>query len=255
MSGIVCGLTVGCFVMVAAVGFGQATVDSSQVTHELRSEQEALQQARIYTGFGDTASLAQTGSPEAKRINLAVDDTPFLHSLIAGHEIWQVTFKDVVIPYEGLDPDSLPQYARDFQVLLDAKTGRLLKITSVGPATSRWKYSLPASAQASEDYARKCSLAVTGLPTAQPAPLVKVLTKCPNTPFLAERIVAVYVDITTRDRVNPVPRWFISLRGIPPIPVFGGPENSVPIEQRTSIEIIANPINGTILASATSPIW
>ena len=162
-------------------------------------------------------------------------------------------FTSVVIPYEGMAEADSRRYARDFDILLDPMTGKLLKITSRGEA-NEWPY-LPAPTAEEAVKRLEGVMTLTGYPDEMPVPFMAVLASCPHSPHLAVELEAVYVNKTTRDHSDPRPRWFVTLRGVPPFPDIGQSDGSAPVEQSTSVCVIFDGTTGQLLGAHIPPSW
>ena len=220
----------------------------------MRTAEEAVERAYQYTGFEEIKSVPQTAAAEMASLTVIENDsTPWLRRRIDNQNVWQVTFHDVVIDYEGLPKDSLRKYSRDFLVYIEQTTGKLLKIKAES-IVSPWPYEHPAPPEEIEStYAGRMKF--VDLPDSLYVPFSEILRKCYATPYLAAELEALYVVQSDERYEEPVIRWYVTLRGTTPSEPFGPDKDAVPIEQRTSLTICFDGKTGQRLGSVLPPPW
>jgi len=94
---------------------------------DLKSEDDAISRANLYTGFNsDKASTAD--SIICIRVdNITNDKTPFIDDLINNCPVWKILYKGIEVG-KGTD-----RARRDFEVIMDQASGKLLSIYSYEP--------------------------------------------------------------------------------------------------------------------------
>lgn len=216
----------------------------------LQDEGQAI--AKALEVFGISAAEAQ--QVEAQVVTLDDDNTPFLHGQITKRPLWLIT-----ISKYGLRPQSAPVgerdlYERTFDVLLDPRDGKLLKIIS------RWPEGAPpeSAPEPRAAFAEQC-FADSGLEIYHCFPdfspkitfleAIDAIYTRRSEPRAAKQIVAHYVVQSSMGR-DPQQVWAITLRGIPPIrAAYPG----VSIAARDHMRHIVDAESGKWLGAGTSP--
>ncbi|MEA2030010.1 MAG: hypothetical protein U9N55_00210 [candidate division Zixibacteria bacterium] len=227
--------------------------DSDSTAHVLKTRQDAENTALAFTGF---SKLKECSVDTAKSIKLVItdDQTPFLRDSINGRECWQIEIEARLELEMWITPDSLRDISRKFVVLLDAETGRLVRISSVLAEDYEHKPLKP-SAEKAENSLRQMREIFHGFPDEQPVvSFLEALDHVVGSPFQAKEIYAWYVVYTLNDREEPHPVWWIDLRGIPPVhlidPERGG---NTPIEKLNHQRSVIDAKTGQHIRSSNLP--
>jgi len=174
----------------------------------------------------------------ARREVLAKDDSPLVDEGIVGRPLWRVTIANAkvkVLPGDGKTYQNPHIHA--FDVLVDAETGRVFKITSLWPAATEPKEEVRAlisKRRADKDF-RNNERFPSGIPKDLPKvtflQAVETASHEDSTIIThAKKIEGVYVifiDMGTRR-----PAWVIFHYGFPPFRPIG-PVKEVPADART----------------------
>lgn len=219
---------------------------TSRSSSSLASEKAALDKAAAYTGFGKFGPFA-TDSAFSDTVSTENCPIPFLQNEYKGKAAWTATFRDVVVPWDCIDSTRWTEFARNFEVTLDEKTGKLLGITSVAPERTRGYENT--STRETEERLRMSGIDIVGLPDSVAVPFIKALAACPHSPHLAYKITARYALETSRAFETPRPLWNIRLLGIPPVKYFGPGAQEIPKSERSSSEIVIDGLTGEVLVS------
>jgi hypothetical protein len=222
-----------------------------QVQIPISNEENAIKLAKHLTNLD-----AISKKISAERIKIVEDNTPFLWKQFIGKQAWQVKFEDGSLKLKSAIPGFQDKYKRNFIVLLDEATGKLLKVQSKYEGEAPEMRPAPTGASA-EAQLRGDQENYLGLPTTNPhhnflEALDLVLSKGVGSPFLAKEINGVYV-IHTKMNSDPKPVWVITLRGLPPIPIGGPQEDAVPEWQRNHMRNVIDDVAGIVLFATNNP--
>lgn len=194
-----------------------------------------------------------TTAPLAVLVRLARDESPYIHAILEAAPIWQVSIDaDVLLWSFGVATERV-LFARRFAVLLDARTGQLLKLVSRGDGEAELA-AMPANAQSAErQFMDGGSEVWTGLPAESPrTSFVDALRHIEEAGFgLADAhdFVGHCVLWSFMDR-PPVAAWSIYTGGIQPIPAaYPG----VPPEALNHLRHIVSAEDGRWLMADSAP--
>jgi len=140
-----------CFIGLSAYS-DESQVDSTNWIREISTPQEALVRALVYTGFDATKGYLAPIVSESVHDTIIHDTTlSFMGNSLGPKRAWSVTFRNINIDSTSNDY----KYPSEFEVLLDAQSGQLIKIISnfVGYDPSR------SDAPPSELYAKEPDMA------------------------------------------------------------------------------------------------
>jgi hypothetical protein len=217
----------------------------------LQNQEQAVATAREIVGVPDGARPELT----AKLVTLSEDDTPFLNDEIVGRPIWHVVIADWKLQLKSAPPDAEDTYARTFDVLLDPRDGKLLKILS------RWPKGVPPIAPQPPADSAEVQMHNAGLekyhgfPEAKPTLSFLVALDVVykdgglGNPLVSKQILAHYVVRSAMGR-EPKAVWAITLRGFP---AFEASHPGVPIDARNHARHIVDAKTGKWICAGTSP--
>jgi len=106
--------------------FGQEGPSEKVENRVLHSAQMAVERAIEYSGFDESGGFDNEISVSAGLTVMENDNTPFLADKYEGRQIWKVIFNDIPV---GQGTRLLRN--RNFEIILDPETGKLIKIFSV----------------------------------------------------------------------------------------------------------------------------
>jgi hypothetical protein len=234
-----------------------ASASTQPIDYDLTKEADARAYVRELTGFARLRGITESSA----RVDVNDNTTPFLHEKTSGKGLWRVSSKNVRLSLKSAPPAFEDKYLRNFDVLIDPNTGHLLKITSKFDGTDANMLPEP-PAQLAQKQMMAAREMYHGFPVEPPQisfldALDAIFAKGVGSPLLAKEIHAVYV---THSKMDSKPRsaWVITLRGIPALPVIGGPPNFPrskwpPVYQRNHIRNVVHAHSGRILLASTIP--
>jgi hypothetical protein len=249
----------GLFLVVFVFGIIVNTCIARFVNRDLSKEAEVQVYMDELSGFGKTKGVTKS----LLRVDVNDDKTPFLHGKINGKkQIWRVEINNVRLKLKSAVPGFKDKYVRCFEALIDPNTGHLLRIRSIFDGNDPNMLPEPPADIAEKEMRGNWSECYHGFPKQKPSinletALDNVLAEGIGNPLEAKEIHAAYV-LYSRMGSEQRAVWSITLRGIPPRPVFGGPPNipddeKVPVWQRNHIRNIVDATTGKVLFSTTSP--
>lgn len=231
----------------------QSPPEDDRAAWALRTPERAISAFREISGLSDAARPKMT----SKLVTLSDDDTPFLHDQIVGRPIWQLVIVDWKLELKSAAADAEDACARTFDIFLDPRDGRLLKILS------RWPKGVPPIAPQPPADSAEVQMNSAGLEKYHGFPKEK-----PRVSFL-EALDVVYKDgglgnplvaSTKQIRAHYVVRsamgrepkavWAITLRGFPP---FEASYPGVPVDARNHARHIVDAKTGEWICAGTSP--
>ena len=216
----------------------------------ITGKEQAAAQARKIVGLLDKTPAKVT----AKLVTLKEDNTPFLKNEIVGRPIWHVVIADWKLQLKSAPLESQDAYTRIFDVFVDSKNGRLLKLSSRWPAGVAAIEPQPPADFAEERMKEAGQEKYHAFPKTEPhinflQALDVVFRDGVGNPLVAKQIVAHYVVRSSMGR-KPQSVWAVTLRGIPPLKTaYPG----VPIDARNHIRNIVDARTGKWLSAGTSP--
>jgi hypothetical protein len=210
-------------VSVLALAAGTAPFGAEPVL----TEQAAIQRAACYIGFGGSDLGRATVTVE--RVVPEGDKTPFLSNLVNGRDCYRVRFSGVNINLPWGERDHRVAPFHELNALLDARSGKLLRVWStkwLDPPTAK-----RTAAEVEAKYRRFCSERWAGVPDALPTvPLLKALYN----PFEShtEQLDAYYVTRVTEGWNGPEtvtrPAWELVTYSQTSFSSGQGPEQDTP---------------------------
>ncbi len=102
---------------------GNSTCISS---HSIVDSETALDIALDYTGFDKTKGFSRSKHTTSTLKSINAINIPYLNTSKNTREIWQIQFKDILVGQQ-----TTKTALRDFEVLLDKHSGKLLRILSI----------------------------------------------------------------------------------------------------------------------------
>jgi len=209
-------------------GADDGTLDSISISEKSLTSTEALLKAIRYTGFGKKLTISKSLADEmSEKVIIEEDKTPFLNDQIEGKEVWKITFKNVLIEpkikYPELEPISI---IKDFEVFLDPKSGKLLKIFSKYEGDDPYMFPEPSAESATVALGSGGEVHF-GFPDEPPQVsfIDAYLAAAGCAPFAAKEVIATYIMLKSLT-VSLRPVWNITCRGIPPVIVSSMSEQS-----------------------------
>ncbi len=231
---------------------GQEKVADERRDWLLKTSKDAITQALGI--FGISAAASQ--GVEARVIILDEDKTPFLHKQITKRPLWRISVHKYRLRLKSAATDENDLYERTFDLFLDPRDGKLLKIIS------RWPQGVPESApEPRAAFAEQCFRdsgreKYHSFPDTPPKINFLNALNAVNAsgaigcnPLIAKQIVAHYVIRSKMGR-EPQPVWAITLRGIAP---FEAAYPGVPVAARDHMRHIIDARTGKWLGAGTSP--
>jgi hypothetical protein len=205
--------------------------------------ESAIESALEYTGFNSAKNLSLADVERtAKIVTISDDKTPFLHKMINNKPIWRLIFSDVPIKYLRTGVDSIYEYPRTFEVLIDSASGRLLKIHYIADNYDTDISPIP-PADIAEKQMQNIHELYLGFP--ENPPKISFIDAYENNGLpLDKEITAIYVIDSGRG-VTPKPVWIIGRRGLPPMPMANsGRKKNIPENQRNHVRTIIDAETG-----------
>jgi len=227
-----------------------ALADSACLAGEIHTPEQAIEKAQtLFFGELRDDSACVTGS-SVKVVVFNDSTTPFLGKYAVNRPVWKVIFDGCAIKAGGRDNSAI--WNTRTSVYFDSAEGHLLKIVcDNAPLEPDLDHEL--TALDAESQLRHAREEYIGFPVEPPGQsFVEAAMSCPRDPREARQVIGQYVLLKWADR--PVrPMWIITLRGIAPIELFGGPSDDVPIYMRNRVREIVDGITGRVISSGTIP--
>lgn len=234
-------------------GCKQNTFNNINSMNKIENQSSAINRAIVLTGL-DCASKKKS----ARQIIITNDTTPFLAGQFEGRDSWCVEFNDVSLTDKLKSaqlgfPDAY-QFKRKFLVLIDAKTGQLIKVQTDYQGKASDMKPEP-SAISAEAQLKSGAEHYGGLPTTDPKisflDAVSVALTNGSNPLMAKEINGLYVMDSHMGSV-PRPVWIITTRGIPPMPLPKPSRVSGKIEA-TTLRCVIDAMTGKCLFATGYP--
>ena len=209
------------FIVALLIGMASTTVAADpqlKNVGEISTASEAVEIALAFTGFSELSQLKLGPPEELVALVVARDSiTPFLADSVDGRTVWQVEIPNVILELEAWDPESALQHPKDFVILLDSASGRLMSIrfwdSGKRPTDIR-----EAPAKSAEDQMQMRRERYLNFPTEAPSlSLLDVLDGKVFGSALTCRLASVwYVNHTMRGHEEVRPVWIVHLHGFAP---------------------------------------
>ena len=174
---------------------------------------------------------------------------------IVDRPIWHVVIADWKLQLKSAPADAVDRYTRTFDILLEPKDGKLLKILSRWPKGAPPIAPQPAADSAAVQMKNAGLERYHAFPKTEPSiSFLEALDVVLNdggrgNPLVAKQILAHYVVRSAMGR-EPKAVWAITLRGIPP---FRAAYPGVPVDARNHVRHIVDAKTGKWLSAGTSP--
>ncbi|RLD06311.1 MAG: hypothetical protein DRI32_02810 [Chloroflexi bacterium] len=185
----------------------------------IKNADEAYRQALVFTGFERTWDTSGIKTGQIAKLVIGKDRmTPFLSERIDSQEVWQITFEDVFLDFYGLCVPSAvaDQYIKTYQVLLDPKTGELLRIKTVYSGGERTWFDEPPVAVAEQQLLGRGDAKYFPTRTPPATDFYEALSLAhASNPLQAKELIATLL-VSTKGRLEGRPAWYIVGRGLPP---------------------------------------
>ncbi len=120
-------------------------------TAVIEGSEEAIERALFYTGFDKIDEFKTANNVVVEQLQKSNVPIPFLEKCNESEVIWQVNFANVPI---GVGTTRMIN--RDFEVLIDGKTGKLLRIFSIDEKVGSSDTLPQPSIEVFEEYFNKC---------------------------------------------------------------------------------------------------
>jgi len=180
------------------------------------SSAEAQTKAMKYLGFSKMDGFSREANFEKSRmINIIDDKTPFLHKQINNLDVWKIAFQNITLTPDDRLHDEDAGYKRTFDVYIDPKDGKLLKIESIysgknvdfapEPGIEWAEKSMIGSRYVFQDFAD---------PDSNYVGLFDVLKSLGPRNFKQLKAVLVIIPVLGQDTTQVV--WFVTYRGTDP---------------------------------------
>ncbi len=217
MAWVMAGIVVAA-VLVASVA---ASVPTDR---PLTNAAQAIARAREYLGL----PAKYAGATSATTLVVQADNTPFLHDQVVGKLCWRVTFEGVDVVTPAREGPVKNEAVRGFSVLLDAASGKLFRVSSIGPLSEVAAKRAP---EVSEEVIGRAFEEWTGFPEAMPK--VSLLEALRNVMEAggAEQIDAWHVAASydgNNGHCDRCPTWMIVMRSTRPFEGAQKPEQPGP---------------------------
>ncbi len=173
--------------------------------HAIKSADEAISQANLYTGFDICQEYSRQNIVCSLTDNISDDKTPFLARFINGQEVWLVKYCNITVGRGSHLAN------RCFDVILDGVTGKLLSIYSLADDVGQnLSCEEPDAKYFEENWHSVISMQ---LPDSLPfSNFGAALDEIVFNPSRVRIIRAIYVDIIT-DKATTKNWWIIIARG------------------------------------------
>lgn len=217
----------------------------------IATQSDAIARADALTHLNVLAKSATAASE-----TLTEYDVPFLKRDFMGKTVWRIKYDECSLKLKSAAPSIRDTFRRQFTVLIDGASGRLLSVESRYNGKAG-ELRPPATAEHAEKQLREDGEIYHGLPDAEPAisfldALDGVMAKGIGSPYMAKEIRGIYV-MHSGQASNLRPAWVVTLRGIPPLKPHGRHAETVPVWQRDHIRNVVDAMTGKCLFATNSP--
>lgn len=226
--------------------------DQSEAVNALTSSSHALARAVESVGLDDINDSAVIANAHVRRTKVALNDLPkYMDSMVVADTVWQVDFSDVDFSKVARH-EIVHNLKRSISVLLDGESGFLLKIISLPMNRLEEHGSLDSTRHVEHSYFARIDF--RGLPRKIEVDFLTMVSKCPFSPHVAEKITSMYVLDSSSVSGTPSPIWITSLVGVPPIPVSGPGREHGPVPdnlRNTNVLVVSDGASGEPLRAGT----
>jgi hypothetical protein len=237
--------------VVASISTAQEIPESLDASkYALSTSEIAIAKAFQYTGFDRIDRPGRRAEATAEIMTAGDENSPYVADEMSGKYVWNVHFGDIPVEWGTRVIGN-----RNFDVILDAETGQLIKIFSIDDNAGSSDTLPQPTARGAEMNLGRRGYTFNSLPNQCPTvPFMQALNSVIiGNPLSTKILKAYYWDITNRG--GPRPRtWIIILRGMKsPMPSSApGGENIHP-KYRNAFMTIINSDNGVPEYSSTAP--
>lgn len=205
--------------LICVAGTAVSAAPPSKTLTAITSATEAVETALAYTGFSELSQL-KLGPPEELATLIVARDsiTPFLADSVDGRTVWRVEIPNVILELDAWDPETAQQHPKDFVILLDSASGRLMSIRFWDSGKRPTDIREAPSKMAEDQMQLRLREKYLGFPTeVPPLSLLQVLDGSVFGSALTCRLGTVqYVYQTMRGREEVRPVWVVHLHGFAP---------------------------------------
>jgi hypothetical protein len=187
---------------------------------------QAIEAALGYTGFGVLSDFQKTDSNITAQLISAQEANFGVLTDKSSNLVWKINFTNIVIPPDTLDKTGLGSAGRNFEVLIDAQSGNLLRIYSRLDSTNSSNSHYDSLLKDIEVKLSKSIYGFLGFPNGVPIMTFKrVLGYGIVNDLIPNEIIAYYVTFAESDGIKR-DIWSIDLRGMPKQFAFEPPSSA-----------------------------
>lgn len=200
-----------------ATNIEAANTGRSSTDQPIHSQEEAVLRAGAYLGIDGLPDSVTRDPKVNSRIEIMRNSTEsYLGSEFKGSAAWVVDCDQLVLDLSRVPDKKSSKYPRDFQLVIDSTSGRLLHIVSDRSDLPPDSGSMCTIEYAARPFPRLGKETYLGIPDSLPQiSFLQALDECPNLALGAKRIVAVFV-MYARDNITRRPVWVLHGEGMPP---------------------------------------
>ncbi len=218
----------------------------------LSSESKAIARALVYTGFDEYSDYSMEKGNVTARLR-DINEVNY-HLLLdsCGSQVWSIDFKSVGYPEKYRNESAQKEQTRDFNILIDAETGKLLRIHSIldmdKADTSRLMKSLEQTLQSDNE------AGFVGFPDEIPEhQFLDMLCSTVADPTIPNELIGYYV-VYVGHKGEPKHVWSIEMGGIPPEYSPGLPSTpDFPRPPLTHFRLVYDASTGKLLFGVNAP--
>jgi hypothetical protein len=229
-------------------------VDAEKTTWKLKTQEDAA--AATLTYFPEAGKSIADLKESTKLVSFKNDQTPFLRDSINNRPCWEVEIEVILNLTYKVPVDSLDNKVREFTVILDAQTGRLVRISCVLAEDYPHKVPKP-PVDTIEWILTFTKELICGFPEEKPTvSFIEALNYVMGSPYGAKEIHAWYVmysryNFKAKQQEESHPVWWIDLRGLdPPMVPISHHGRDTPVEWRNHIHSVIDAKTGQHIRSS-----
>ena len=192
------------------------TPDQNAPQYLITTPDEAKRKALDYLGFEKMEGFSVKSNFDTANLVIINDDkTPFLHNKINNRDIWKATFQNITLTPDDRLHDEDAGYKRTFDVYIDPKDGKLLKIESIYTGENVDFAPEPGIEWAENTMSGSlCEFRDFAHPDSNYVGLFDVLKSLGPRNFKQLKAVLVIIPVLGQDATQAV--WFVTYRGTDP---------------------------------------
>lgn len=205
--------------LICVAGTAVSADPPSKTVTAITSATEAVETALAYTGFSELSQLKLSPPEELATLIVARDSiTPFLADSVDGRTVWQVEIPNVILELDAWGLESALEHPKDFVILLDSATGRLMSIRFWDSGKRPTDIREAPSQMAESQMLFRSQERYLGFPSEAPSlSLLEVLDgKVFGSALTCKLGTVWYVYHTKRGSVETRPVWIVHLHGFAP---------------------------------------